>query len=85
MPLQWSADLRATPERALAGKETLVVLWSAARSLPAQQREIFVLRFVEEMSLQEIAESTGLRLGTVKCQLYRAIAKLRKELEGPTK
>jgi RNA polymerase sigma-70 factor (ECF subfamily) len=77
------ADLHATPERELVGKESMAELWVAVQSLPGQQREIFVLRFLEEMSLQEIAQSTALRLGTVKCQLYRAIAKLRKELERP--
>lgn len=73
-------DLQASPERRLLGEESVAKLWTAVNGLPAQQREVFSLRFVEEMPLQEIAECTGLRLGTVKCQLYRAIAKLRKEL-----
>jgi RNA polymerase sigma-70 factor (ECF subfamily) len=74
------ADLQATPERQLLGEERVAKMWAAVHALPVQQREVFSLRFMEELPLQEIADCTGLRLGTVKCQLYRAIAKLRREL-----
>jgi len=74
------ADLQASPERQLLGEEKVAKMWSVVHALPVQQREVFSLRFMEEMPLQEIADCTGLRLGTVKCQLYRAIAKLRREL-----
>ena len=60
------ADLQASPERQLLGEETIKKMWAAVHALPPQQREVFSLRFVEELPLQEIADCTGLRLGTVK-------------------
>lgn len=59
-------------------KERLV-----ARTLPvltALQREVFMLRFRQEMPLQEIAVLTGAPLSTVKARLYRAMAALNSHL-----
>ena len=41
--------------------------------LPPQQRAVFLLRFAEEMSLDEIARTLGLRVGSVKSHLFRAL------------
>jgi RNA polymerase sigma-70 factor (ECF subfamily) len=41
---------------------------------------VFLLRFVEEMELLEIAEVTGLKEGTVKIHLYRALETVRRRL-----
>jgi len=48
--------------------------------LPEPQRAVFVLRHYEEMSLEEIGHSLGLRLGTVKSSLHRAVRRLRERL-----
>jgi RNA polymerase sigma-70 factor, ECF subfamily len=45
--------------------------------LPGRQRTIFMLRFVEEMQVSEIAETTGLNLSTVKSILYRTLRTVR--------
>jgi len=70
----------ASPEQQLLVKEKLAAVWSAAEKLSSQQRTVFVLRFVEEMSLEEIATATSLRPGTVKIHLFRALAALRKRM-----
>jgi len=43
---------------------------------------IFVLRHYEELSLAEIAKTLGLRIGTVKSTLHRAVHHLRERLAG---
>ena len=55
-------------------------IWSAFRGLPDRQREVFVLRHVEEYSTAEVAEALGLSSGSVKRHLFRAIRKLRDAL-----
>jgi DNA-directed RNA polymerase specialized sigma24 family protein len=54
--------------------------------LSSRQRSIFLLRFMEEMEIPEIATVTGLPLGTVKSHLYRALAVIRAqhEMHGAT-
>jgi RNA polymerase sigma-70 factor (ECF subfamily) len=52
-------------------------LRSALSSLPESQREVVVLRFLEEMSLEEIADALDVPLGTVKSRLHNALKALR--------
>jgi RNA polymerase sigma-70 factor (ECF subfamily) len=47
------------------------------RSLPESDREIVILRHVEELSVQEVAQTLGLPEGTVKSRHFRAIQRLR--------
>jgi RNA polymerase sigma-70 factor, ECF subfamily len=54
----------------------------AEHTLSSQQKIIFRLRHYENRSLEEIAELLGLRSGTVRAHLFRAIHKVRKELGG---
>jgi RNA polymerase sigma-70 factor (ECF subfamily) len=46
-------------------------------SLPAAQREVLLMRFVDDMQLDEIALALKIPLGTVKSRLHSAIATLR--------
>jgi len=48
--------------------------------LSDKQRSVFVMRFVEEMDLAEIAAATGMSLPTVKTHLYRAVGAVRARL-----
>jgi RNA polymerase sigma-70 factor (ECF subfamily) len=57
--------------------EKLRHIWVTVDGLPGKQRTIFMLRFVEEMQVAEIAETTGLNLSTVKSLLYRALRTVR--------
>lgn len=74
-------DPHASPERALLAREEVARVWSAVDELSSQQRAVFVLRFVEEMSLEEIAQATSLKVGTVKSHLFRAIRTIRDRLK----
>jgi RNA polymerase sigma-70 factor (ECF subfamily) len=49
----------------------------AVAKLPESQREVFMLRHFEELSLEEIAAARGCALGTVKSSLHRAAAAVR--------
>jgi RNA polymerase sigma-70 factor, ECF subfamily len=69
-------------ESSLVVREELVKVWDAVGGLPAKQRSVFLLRFVEEMELSEIATAMGLHVGTVKSHLHRALAAVRKGMEN---
>lgn len=55
---------------------------AAIAGLPARMRACFVLFAVEEMTLEEVAGSLELRVGTVKAAVHRARVKLRAALSG---
>jgi len=67
-------------ERALLVREQLDKVWAAVKSLSIQQKAVFILRFVEEMELEEIAGVMNLRMGTVKTHLFRAVSSIRREV-----
>ena len=68
-------------ERVLLAREELEAVWTAAASLSPQQRSVFLLRFAEDMPLAEIADVLGLKVGSVKAQLFRALGKVRGTLK----
>jgi RNA polymerase sigma-70 factor (ECF subfamily) len=55
-------------------------VWKATAALSERQRTVFLLRFVEEMEIREIAAAVGLQEGTVKAHLFRAVDAVRKKL-----
>jgi RNA polymerase sigma-70 factor (ECF subfamily) len=73
-------DERPDPERQMLGSEIRNAIVKAERGLSSQQKTIFRLRHYENLSLEEIADHLGLRAGTVRAHLFRAIHKVRKEL-----
>jgi RNA polymerase sigma-70 factor (ECF subfamily) len=58
------------------------VVRAAVDRLPLEQREVLLLRFVEEMSYEQIAMATGCEVGTVRSRLHYAKRSLRKLIEG---
>jgi RNA polymerase sigma-70 factor, ECF subfamily len=76
------AATQPSPERVLLAQETLQEVWHAVALLSQQQQTIFLLRFAEELSLSEIAEVLGLKLGTVKAQLFRATSRVKEIVKG---
>lgn len=52
----------------------------AVRRLPTRQRNVVMLRYELQLSDQEIADTLGIPLGTVKSTLHRALARLRTEV-----
>jgi len=57
-------------------------IWQQLRRLKAKQRNVFVLRYVEGWSTNEVAEALGLSAGSVKTHLFRAVRHLRKVMES---
>jgi len=76
-----TADPAASPEQVLAARQDAAAVWAVVEQLSPQQREAFVLRFVEEMPLAEIAAAMELNLGTVKVHLHRAVTAVRRQLK----
>jgi len=76
----WLSDPQRSPEVKALLKQEVAAVWDAARSLPERQRTVFLLRFVEDMELQEIAAATGLKVGTVKAHLFRALHAVRERM-----
>lgn len=71
-----------TPEDNLATREFYEKLHSAITSLPPLFRTTIILREIEGLSYEEIAEITNTSLGTVKSRIARARAKLQSELHN---
>ena len=74
-------DRRMSPEQMASAKEQIRAIWKATSKLSERQRTVFLLRFVEEMELLEIAKATGLSEGTVKSHLFRALTAIRGEMK----
>lgn len=74
-------DTRPDPERELLSRQLRAAIERAERKLSAQQKVIFRLRHYENLSLEEIAANLGLRAGTARAHLFRAVHKIRKELD----
>lgn len=65
------------PERRVVKQERAADLWRTVDTLSDEHRMVLVLRYQEDMSYQEIAETLGIALGTVKSRLYNAHRKLK--------
>lgn len=63
---------RLSPEQESERKERRGEIESVVRALPANYRELIILRHSQDLSYEEIVEVTGLPLGTVKNRLFRA-------------
>jgi RNA polymerase sigma-70 factor, ECF subfamily len=75
-----SGNPDGTPENSLLRRERAKRIREAVRKLPPDYRLVLVLHDMEELSDGDIAEITGLRLGTIRVRLHRARLFVRKEL-----
>jgi RNA polymerase sigma-70 factor, ECF subfamily len=71
-----------TPEGEAIQQGASRLLDKAIRALPAEFREVVILRELEEMSYRDIAAATGTPIGTVMSRLARGRALLKAELTG---
>jgi RNA polymerase sigma-70 factor, ECF subfamily len=71
-------DRSISPEEKAAINEQVQAVWEATKTLSEKQRSVFLLRFVEDMNIPEIAESTGLSENAVNVHLFRAVRRIRK-------
>lgn len=69
------------PDELLENKDVIECVRRVVESLPEEQRMCVILRYYDEMSLQEIADTLEISLGTVKSRLSRANKKMRDEIE----
>lgn len=63
------------------GRAEALSLYAAVSKLPPKYRTVVVLRFFEDMKLQEVAQAAGCNLSTAKSRLYKALELLRVELK----
>ena len=73
-------DWREIPLESLERKELREALRVAVTELPDIYRQVFALRDLEEMNIEETAEALGITTGTVKVRLHRARIMLQKRL-----
>lgn len=73
-------DWREIPLEALERKELREALRAAVTELPDIYRQVFALRDLEGMNIEETAEVLGVTTGTVKVRLHRARIMLQKRL-----
>jgi RNA polymerase sigma-70 factor (ECF subfamily) len=74
---EWIADDQMSPEEATLAKERVAAVFRAVKGLSGKQRTVFLLRFLEELELAEIVAVTGMKEGTVKSHLFRALQAIR--------
>jgi RNA polymerase sigma-70 factor, ECF subfamily len=79
---EWLPSGERTAEQQILAREQVTRVWKIVENLSERQRTVFLLRYVEEQELSEIAHATGLSEGTVKAHLSRALGKVRAELRG---
>jgi len=68
------------PENHVGAQQLRSAIRRALLSLPADQREAFLLKEVKDMKLQDVATITGANLNTVKSRLRYALVRLREHL-----
>ena len=73
-------DSTYRPDRAIVESQRGAILREAVDALPEKYHRVIVMRHHEEMSYEDIAETLGLPLGTVKAHIFRARALLNKAL-----
>ena len=86
--------IRAKADRYISAEDTLPELPAAVPAeadhsraelaevltkLPQGQREVLLLRFVDDMTLEQISQALDISISTVKSRLYRALDKLRQD------
>jgi len=75
-------DRTISPEQKTLVNEQVRAVWSATRNLSERQRTVFLLRFVEDLDIAEIAEATGLSENAVNVHLFRAVRAVRKQVRN---
>ena len=74
-------DASISPEKRASINQQVQAVWDATAVLSERQRTVFVLRYIEDLNICEIAQSTGLTESSVNVYLHRAVRGIRKHLE----
>lgn len=75
-----SGDAAPSPEAAVLGGERRQALVAGLERLPERERLVVTYRYLLELSEAETAQALGIRPGTVKSRLSRALERLRQEM-----
>ena len=81
-PLQIADENDPSPLRQVLSQETEESVQASLQRIPAIYREVLVLRFQEELQIDEMAGVLSIPLSTVKSRLYRGLEALRGALQG---
>ena len=83
LPFEESVEFGSTDATILdeTAFENAELVHAALRDLSVDHRRVLTLRFLEEMSIEEIAEVVGCAAGTVKSRLHYAKVALRRRIE----
>ena len=73
-------DHGMSPEARTLMTEQVRAVWQATKDLSERQRTVFLLRFMEDMTVLEIAEATGLSASSINVHLFRAVRSVRKSM-----
>ncbi len=71
---------QSTPEVQLIAREQVSRLGSVLETLSANQRTVFLMKFSDEMDLQQISSTLNMPINTVKTHLHRALKAVRAQL-----
>lgn len=74
-------DTKYLPTHMVDEKEKKEVVLDAVRTLPDEMRVVVIMRYLEDMSCEEIAKNLGCPLGTIKSRLFNARALLKERLK----
>lgn len=72
-----------SPETQFLAREQVGRLTAVLATLSDSQRRVFLLKFTEEMDLQQIAATMGMPVNTVKTHMHRALKAVRSRLAAP--
>lgn len=81
-PTLWPAEMGEAPDQGIDAARSAERVQAALQGIPEEQRELLRLAYFLGLSQSEIAERTGLPLGTVKSRFRLAFTKLRAALEA---
>jgi len=75
-------SIAPSPEEVTVSREQRERIWHFLRRLSSRQQEVFVLRYVEGWTGEEVAEFLEMTPGSVKRHLFRAVQHMRQALGG---
>ena len=81
-PFESAPSTAPDARKVLMNKEIEQEIHAALEKLPFQQKSVFALRYLEGMSLEEIAETLEISVGAVKAHLWQASQKMKANLSG---
>ena len=64
----------------VVGRERIRTVWQAVDRLPAQQRAAMILKFSEDLTMEEVGSVLGKSPAAAKLLIYRAVQRLRRDL-----